>query len=99
MRVSLAHRRHRRRAEYEDALHKLRRALLDVLPDKTARQIGRDSLIIGDLGIDSLKAAELSLALERHFGRPIFVGEIFADVDDPRVLTVSDVAELLARAT
>ncbi len=87
----------RRNSELEEALPKVRRALLDVLPGKTPRQLSREALIISDLGIDSLKAAELSLALERHFGRPIFVGEIFADVEDPRTLTVGEVAELLSR--
>jgi acyl carrier protein len=87
------------RGEQEQALSKVRRALLDVLPGKTTRQLRREALLIGDLGVDSLKAAELSLSLERHFGRPVFVGEIFADVDDPRTLTVGDVAEMLARAS
>ncbi len=79
------------------ALERVRRALLDVLPDKTPRQLARNASLVRDLGVDSLKTAELSLSLERHFGRPIFVGELFADVDDPRTLTVGDVAELLSR--
>jgi acyl carrier protein len=89
--------RRRGRRPGDDALQKVRLALHDVLPERSVRQLSRDASLVIDLGIDSLKAAELSLALERRFGRPIFVGEIFADVDDPRTLTVGRVADMLSQ--
>jgi acyl carrier protein len=53
--------------------------------------------LLDDLGIDSLKVAELSLALEEAFDRPVFLGEILAGVEDPTAFTLGELAAALGR--
>jgi len=79
-----------------DPLARVRAALRSVLP-----QLPEDALVPGarlmdDLGVDSLKVAELSVALEEAYARPVFLGDVFARVDDPSQLTLAQLAALLA---
>jgi acyl carrier protein len=76
-------------------LLKTQLAIKEVLPELPLKAIKPDAAVVDELGLDSLKAAQLSLALEQAFGRPIFVGELFAEVDDPRSLTVRELAKLI----
>lgn len=72
-------------------------ALGRVLPHVPPRRMSPRARLIDDLGIDSLKVAELSLALEEAFDRPIFLGEILAGVEDPTTFTLGELAEWLGR--
>jgi len=78
------------------ALEKVRAGLRRVLPHLPADALVPTARLMADLGVDSLKVAELSVALEEAFDRPIFLGDAFARVDDPSQLTVGRLAELLA---
>ncbi len=75
----------------------LTRALRSVLPRARKGPIRPGASLVRDLGLDSLKVAELSVALEEALDSPVFLGELFADVDDPRRLTVRMLAAYLAR--
>jgi hypothetical protein len=78
------------------ALAKVRAALRSVLPQLPEGALAPSARLMEDLGVDSLKVAELSVALEEAFLRPVFLGDVFARVDDPSQLTVGQLAELLA---
>ena len=75
----------------------MRQVLRATLPLVSARTLRPDARLMGDLGVDSLKVAELSVALEAAFDRAIFLGDLFAEVEDPSLLTVADLARYLAR--
>jgi acyl carrier protein len=81
----------------ERALRRVRQVLRSALPHLPARALRPDARLMGDLGVDSLKVAELSVAMESAFDRAIFLGDLFAEVDDPSQLTVADLAHYLAR--
>lgn len=85
----------RRRAPDREAVAKVRRAIQRVARDLPERALTPEASLVADLGIDSLKFAELSLALEEEFGRPIFLADVLADVDAPDELTVGGLAERL----
>ena len=80
------------------ALEQVRRAVRKVRPDLPARAVTPGASLVADLGIDSLKLAELSVALEEVLGRPVFLGDVLADVADPAALTVAQLAAYLGRA-
>jgi hypothetical protein len=46
-----------------------------------------------------LKLAELSLALEDVFERPVYLGEVLADAADPSATVIADVAARLDAET
>lgn len=82
---------------HDAMLARVRSALRKVLPRTSARAFQPAATLMGDLGIDSLKVAELSVALEGALGRPVFLGEVLADLEDPTRLTVGGLAARLAR--
>jgi acyl carrier protein len=77
------------------SLAKVQAAIRVVDPKLSARAIHPEASLVGDLGIDSLKFAELSLALEDAFGRPIYLGDVLAEIEDPTTITVAQLAEHL----
>ena len=77
------------------ALARVRAALRSVLPQLPPGALAPGARLMEDLGVDSLKVAELSVALEETFDRPVFLGDVFARVEDPSQLTVGQLAELL----
>jgi acyl carrier protein len=77
------------------ALARVRTALRRVLPKVPASKMTVRAKLVTDLGVDSLKVAELSLALEDAFDRPVFLGDLFADVEDPTQITVGELAKWL----
>ncbi len=96
------HGRERRRARTKPShatLNKTQRALKQVLPQVPLKAITPSAAVVDDLGLDSLKAAQLSLELEQAFGRPIFVGDLFSEVEDPRSMTVLELATLIEQST
>jgi acyl carrier protein len=81
-----------RQVATEKVLLVLRRVLSQLPP----RAFKGQASLVKDLGVDSLKVAELSIALEDAFDKPVFLGEVFAHVEDPTSLTVEQLAEFLA---
>jgi acyl carrier protein len=79
------------------ALERVQAALLAVKPSLPASAVRPEASLVDDLGIDSLKFAELSLELERVFGRPIYFGDVLSNVEDPTTITVEQLGELLER--
>jgi acyl carrier protein len=79
-----------------DSLERVRAAVRSVLPQLPAEALTPGARLMDDLGVDSLKVAELSMALEEAYGRPVFLGDVFARVDDPSQLTLAQLAALLA---
>lgn len=80
-----------------DALAKVRAAISRVRPQLSPRKIVPRASLVADLGIDSLAFAELSVALEDEFDRPVFIGDVLADIEDPGTITVAQLAQHLAR--
>lgn len=81
----------------DQSLDAVRRALRAVMPSLRTRTVRPGSRLVADLGVDSLKVAELSIALEEAADRPVFLGDLFATVADPTQLTVAEVAAWLDR--
>lgn len=71
-------------------------ALVALVPRKLRSRITPDASILADLGLDSLKVVELTMLLEKQLGRPVFLPEWIASVDDPSDLTVGSLARFLA---
>ena len=70
---------------------------LEALVVKSLRKkIVPEASILSDLGMDSLKVVELTVLLEKKLGRPVFLPEWIASVDDPAELTVASLARFLA---
>jgi acyl carrier protein len=80
-------------------LDKVRSAILRVRPRLPESALKEKASLVADLGVDSLSFAELSIELENAFGRPIFLGDVLADLDDPAALTVGELASKLAEGT
>jgi acyl carrier protein len=74
----------------------VRDALVALVPRKMRGRITPDASILADLGLDSLKVVELTMLLEKQLGRPVFLPEWIASVDDPADLTVGSLARFLA---
>ena len=74
----------------------VREALVALVPRKLRTRITPDASILADLGLDSLKVVELTMLLEKQLGRPVFLPEWIASVDDPADLTVGSLARFLA---
>src|SRR5581483_9197963 len=74
----------------------VRDALVALVPRKMRTRITPDASILADLGLDSLKVVELTMLLEKQLGRPVFLPEWIASVDDPADLTVGSLARFLA---
>ena len=79
-----------------ESLERVCAALRSVLPQLPEGALVPGARLMDDLGVDSLKVAELSVALEEAFGRPVFLGDVFARVDDPSQLTLAQLAALLS---
>jgi acyl carrier protein len=79
------------------ALEKVQAAIGAVKRSIPASAIKPNASLVRDLGIDSLKFAELSLELEDAFGRPIYLGDILSEIEDPTSITVAQLAEHLER--
>jgi len=73
----------------------VRDALQALVPKKMRRRITPQASILGDLGLDSLKVVELTMLLEKQLGRPVFLPEWIASVEDPADLTVASLARFL----
>jgi acyl carrier protein len=70
---------------------------LEALVAKSLRKrIVPEASILADLGMDSLKVVELTVLLEKQLGRPVFLPEWIASVEDPAELTVASLARFLA---
>ena len=76
----------------------VRAALRPLVPRRLHTRIAPDASILADLGLDSLKVVELTVLLEKELGRPVFLPEWIASVDDPADLTVESLALYLARS-
>jgi acyl carrier protein len=74
----------------------VRDALSVLVPRKLRHRITPDASILSDLGLDSLKVVELTMLLEKQLGRPVFLPEWIASVDDPADLTVGSLARFLS---
>ncbi|MBP6217063.1 MAG: acyl carrier protein [Oligoflexales bacterium] len=56
--------------------------------------VSKESLLTSDLGIDSLKIAELSIAFEDEFGFSCFLPDIL-NCDSPYKLTVNSLVDFI----
>jgi acyl carrier protein len=74
----------------------VREALETLVPKKLRKRITPEASILADLGLDSLKVVELTMLLEKQLGRPVFLPEWIASVEDPAELTVASLARFLA---
>ena len=74
----------------------VRQALQVLVPKKMRKRITPQASILADLGLDSLKVVELTMLLEKLLGRPVFLPEWIASVEDPGELTVESLARFLA---
>lgn len=74
----------------------VRQALEALVPKNLRKKIRPEASILTDLGLDSLKVVELTVLLEKQLGRPVFLPEWIASVDDPAELTVESLALFLA---
>ena len=74
----------------------VRDALEALVPKKLRKRITPEASILADLGLDSLKVVELTMLLEKRLGRPVFLPEWIASVEDPADLTVASLARFLA---
>jgi acyl carrier protein len=80
------------------ALARVHEALVRVKPELAGQPPpGPGASLVADVGIDSLKLAELGIALEDVFGRPVYLGDVLADVADPAALTVGQLAAWMER--
>lgn len=77
------------------ALRKVQQAIQAVKPELPLRAIREDASLVRELGMDSLKFAELSIALEDAFGCPVFLDDVLADIEDPGRITVGQLARHL----
>jgi acyl carrier protein len=75
----------------------VRSALAVLVPKGLHRRITPSASILADLGLDSLKVVELTVLLEKQLGRPVFLPEWIASVEDPADLTVASLAHFLDR--
>jgi len=80
----------RSRKQDPELFPQVRGALEVLVPKKLRRRI------LADLGLDSLKVVELTMLLEKQLGRPVFLPEWIASVEDPADLTVESLARFLA---
>ena len=74
----------------------VQKALSGLVPRRLHKRITPSASILADLGLDSLKVVELTVLLEKQLGRPVFLPEWIASVDDPADLTVDSLARFLA---
>lgn len=74
-------------AESETGLRELMASRLGVPPD----QVTPDARLVEDLGLDSLDAVELAMAVERRFAIEV------AEEELAQLKTVADVVELIDR--
>src|SRR3954468_7037336 len=86
----------RTRRQSPELFPEVRQALEALVPKKLRRRIKPDASILADLGLDSLKVVELTMLLEKQLGRPVFLPEWIASVEDPADLTVASLSRFLA---
>jgi acyl carrier protein len=79
-----------------DLFPAIRQALEPLVPRSLHKKITPQASILADLGMDSLKVVELTVLLEKRLGRPVFLPEWIASVDDPADLTVESLARFLS---
>ena len=75
----------------------VRQAVRKVRPGIALAALRPNASLMRDLGLDSLRFAELSLALEAAFARPVFLVDLLAEVEDPSSLTLEQVARFLSK--
>lgn len=75
----------------------VRRALEELVQKPLHKKIKPQASILADLGLDSLKVVELTVLLEKELGRPVFLPEWIASVEDPADLTVDSLAKFLEK--
>ena len=71
---------------------RVRQAVVPLLPDDAARARALPGASLLELGIDSLKVVELSLALEDTFQEPVFLPDWIGTVEQPQDLTLGSLA-------
>ncbi len=86
----------RSRRHDPELFSEVRQALQALVPKKLRNRITPQASILADLGLDSLKVVELTMLLEKQLGRPVFLPEWIASVEDPGELTVESLARFLA---
>jgi acyl carrier protein len=86
----------RSRRQDPELFPEVRDALEALVPKKLRKRITPEASILADLGLDSLKVVELTMLLEKQLGRPVFLPEWIASVEDPAELTVESLARFLA---
>src|SRR2546427_12725014 len=86
----------RSRSQQRELIPGVREALETLVPKRLRKRITAAACILADLGIDSLKVVELTMLLEKLLGRPDFLPEWIASVEDPAELTVASLARFLA---
>ena len=86
----------RSRRHNPELFPEVRQALQVLVPKKLRKRITPQASILADLGLDSLKGVELTMLLEKQLGRPVFLPEWIASVEDPGELTVGSLARFLA---
>lgn len=75
--------------------HQVIEILKEIIAPELNQNVNSNSKLIGDLGIDSLKIAELSLLLEENFKFTLFLPAILSSVPDPYSLTVESVVDFV----
>jgi len=86
----------RSRRQDPELFQDVRDALVALVPRRMRARITPEASILADLGLDSLKVVELTMLLEKQLGRPVFLPEWIASVDDPADLTVGSLARFLS---
>lgn len=74
-----------------------RDALRPVVDARLHGKIRPRASLVKDLGMDSLKVVELTINLEAALGRPVFLPDWIASVQDPSELTVDSLVAFLSR--
>lgn len=87
----------RARKNAPDEMQAVRNALEELVQRSLHKKIKPGASILADLGLDSLKVVELTVLLEKELGRPVFLPEWIASVEDPADLTVDSLARFLAQ--
>ena len=75
----------------------VKKALEALVAKNVRKKITPEASILADLGLDSLKVVELTVLLEKELGRPVFLPEWIASVEDPAELTVASLARFLQK--
>lgn len=78
-----------------DLFAKVKEAIRAVVPEISPKRIVPEATLV-ELEINSLRVVELTLALERVLGSPVFLHDWISRAHHPRDLTVGSLADYLA---